>query len=96
MAETFTGTALTAKLSGLDGWKAAADGTAITKSFALGDFETAIDFVNRIAELAKERDHHPDIDIRYDTVRLTLSTHSAGGVTKHDLGLAAAIDEATP
>jgi 4a-hydroxytetrahydrobiopterin dehydratase len=52
-------------------------------------------FVNRVAGLADERDHHPDIDIRYDTVKLRLSSHDAGGVTERDLALAQAIDHST-
>jgi 4a-hydroxytetrahydrobiopterin dehydratase len=49
-------------------------------------------FVNRVARLAEEADHHPDVDIRYDKVRLGLSTHSAGGLTSRDFDLAGRID----
>ena len=55
-------------------------------------FAGALDYVNRVGALAEAADHHPDIDIRWDTVTLRLSTHSAGGLTEKDLGLAAEID----
>jgi 4a-hydroxytetrahydrobiopterin dehydratase len=57
------------------------------------DFADALAFVNAVGRLAEEADHHPDIDIRWDTVTLRLSTHSEGGITKADLALAQAIDE---
>ena len=61
---------------------------ALTRSVTLPTFPDVIMLVNRIAEAAEQRDHHPDIDIRWRTVTFTLSTHSAGGVTSLDLGLA--------
>jgi 4a-hydroxytetrahydrobiopterin dehydratase len=57
------------------------------------DFADALAFVNAVGRLAEEADHHPDIDIRWDTVTLRLSTHSEGGITEADLALAQAIDE---
>ena len=54
------------------------------------DFAGALAFVNAVGALAEAADHHPDIDIRWDTVTLRLSTHSAGGLTEKDLALAAA------
>ena len=56
------------------------------------DFADAIDFVNAVAEVAEDEEHHPDIDIRYNKVRLVLSTHSKGGLTELDFGLAERID----
>jgi 4a-hydroxytetrahydrobiopterin dehydratase len=56
------------------------------------DFAGALDFVNRVGEIAERADHHPDIDIRWNTVTLRLSTHSAGGITNADLELAKQID----
>ena len=61
----------------------------ITRLYKLPDFKAALAFVNRVGELAEAADHHPDIDIRYSKVRLTLSTHSAGGLTSKDFSLAA-------
>lgn len=66
---------------------------ALVRDLAFPDFAAAMWFVNRVAELAEERGHHPDILVHgYNRVRLTLSTHSAGAVTEADHALAAAID----
>jgi 4a-hydroxytetrahydrobiopterin dehydratase len=59
---------------------------------AFEDFKAAMEFVNRVAALAEDANHHPDIDIRYNRVRLALTTHDAGGITRKDFELAAAID----
>ncbi|MEP6699086.1 MAG: 4a-hydroxytetrahydrobiopterin dehydratase [Verrucomicrobiota bacterium] len=64
----------------------------IERSFEFDDFTESIDFVNGVAEVAEEEEHHPDIDIRYNKVRLILSTHSKGGLTELDFGLAERID----
>lgn len=79
------------RLSELPGWRR--DGKYIRRSFDLGGFQPAIDFVNRIAERAEAADHHPDIDIRFDRVDISLSTHSAEGLTERDFNLAREIDE---
>ncbi len=60
------------------------------------DFAAAMTFVVAVAALAEEADHHPDIDIRWNTVTLRLTTHSAGGLTGKDLDLAAAVDGIRP
>lgn len=78
-----------AALELLDGWRA--EGVAIVRTFRFKDFVQAIDFVGAVAEIAEERRHHPDIDIRYDRVTLRLSSHDAGGVTARDIDLAKAI-----
>jgi 4a-hydroxytetrahydrobiopterin dehydratase len=80
-------------LKGRKGWKQS--GNSLTKSFAFQSFRDAIVFVNRVASLADELDHHPDIDIRHKVVLLTLSTHSAGGLTELDLKVAERVDFAT-
>jgi 4a-hydroxytetrahydrobiopterin dehydratase len=64
----------------------------IERTFEFDDFADAIDFVNAVAEVAEEEEHHPDIDIRYNKVRLILSTHSKGGLTDLDFALAERID----
>jgi 4a-hydroxytetrahydrobiopterin dehydratase len=64
----------------------------VERTFEFDDFADAIDFVNAVAEVADEEEHHPDIDIRYNKVRLVLSTHSKGGLTELDFGLAERID----
>lgn len=79
-----------AGLTGLPDWHG--DGAAISRTFRFHDFSGSIDFVNAIAEIAESMRHHPDIDIRYNKVTLTLSTHDAGGVTQRDLDLAREAD----
>ena len=68
------------------------DGDELVKTVKRGDFAKAVAYVSEVANLAEERDHHPDIDIRWDTVTLRLSTHSEGGLTRRDVELATAID----
>jgi 4a-hydroxytetrahydrobiopterin dehydratase len=68
------------------------DGDALVKVVKKKDFAEAMTFVNQVAQLAEERNHHPDIAISWNTVTLRLSTHTAGGVTDKDFELAEAID----
>jgi 4a-hydroxytetrahydrobiopterin dehydratase len=75
------------------GWKR--KGRALVKEFKFSSFRNAIVFVNRVATLADDMRHHPDIDVRYDRVVLTLSTESAQGITEKDLALAEQVDFAT-
>lgn len=67
-------------------------GSSITRTFERTDFVAATSFVMAVAMLAERADHHPDIDIRWNKVTLTLSTHSAGGLTDKDFDLARSID----
>jgi 4a-hydroxytetrahydrobiopterin dehydratase len=64
----------------------------IERTFEFDEFSEAIDFVNSVAEVAEDEEHHPDIDIRFNKVRLILSTHSKGGLTDLDFSLAERID----
>jgi 4a-hydroxytetrahydrobiopterin dehydratase len=64
----------------------------IERTFEFDDFTESIDFVNAVAEVSEDEEHHPDIDIRYNKVRLILSTHSKGGLTDLDFSLAERID----
>lgn len=64
----------------------------IEREFKFNDFRQAVDFVNQVAEIAEEEDHHPDIYISYSKVRLSLSTHKIGGLSSNDFILAAKID----
>lgn len=64
----------------------------IERLFEFDDFTESIDFVNSVAEIAEEQEHHPDIDIRYNKVKLSISTHSKGGLTELDFQLAERID----
>ncbi len=77
---------ISAGLAGLPGWERA--GNAITRTVKLGDFRDAILYVGAVAHLAQAANHHPDIAISWNMVTLTLSTHSAGGLTEADLALA--------
>ncbi len=81
-----------AACSELTGWEADPEVPSISREYQFPTFPAAVRFVDFVAELAEAADHHPDIDIRYNRVRLTLSTHSAGGVTDKDFALARAID----
>ena len=78
--------------AGLAGTGWSRDGDNLVKTVTRGDFAGAMGFVNAVAELAEEADHHPDIAIRWNRVELRLSTHSAGGITQLDLDLARRID----
>jgi 4a-hydroxytetrahydrobiopterin dehydratase len=71
-----------------EGWRE--DDNALVREFEFESFPAAVAFVDRLAELAESKDHHPDIDIRYRRVTVRWSTHSAGGVTDRDRDLAAA------
>ena len=79
-----------AALSGLDGWERV-EGT-LRRSVKFPEFLAGIDAVRRVAEHTEAVDHHPDIDIRWRTVIFTLVTHSAGGITEKDVGLATEIN----
>jgi 4a-hydroxytetrahydrobiopterin dehydratase len=81
-----------ARLESLPGWER--DGDEIEKKFRFDGFKASMTFVNRVADLAEAAGHHPDIAIKYNRVKLTLSTHSEGGVTEKDFALAAQIDAA--
>jgi 4a-hydroxytetrahydrobiopterin dehydratase len=73
------------------GWSQA--GEAIQKTYKLPTFPAAIAFVTQVGFLAEAANHHPDIDIRYNAITITLSTHDVGGISEKDFDLAAAIDE---
>jgi 4a-hydroxytetrahydrobiopterin dehydratase len=82
------------ELAETPGWEPESpEGKAIVRTVKLKDFAEAMAFVNRVAEVAEEVNHHPDITIRWNTVTLTQSTHVAGGLTEHDFRLARRINE---
>ncbi len=91
MAKLLNEEQILAHLGALRGWKRS--GSEIVKAFEFKDFAEAMDFVNSVALLAEKLNHHPDIDIRWNKVTLTLSTHSAGGLTELDFTLAKAIED---
>ncbi|MCU0623839.1 MAG: 4a-hydroxytetrahydrobiopterin dehydratase [Gemmatimonadaceae bacterium] len=81
---------LAAALVSLPRWTQA--GAQITRTFQFAGFPDSVAFVTRVAFPAEAMDHHPDLDIRYNRVIVTLSTHSKGGVTDLDVALAGTID----
>jgi len=86
-----TAAEVTAGLKGLPGWSR--KGGVIRKDYTFKAFLDGIRFVDKVARAADKADHHPDIDIRYTKVTMALSTHSAGGLTRKDLALAAEIEK---
>jgi 4a-hydroxytetrahydrobiopterin dehydratase len=76
------------RLTGVPGWTV--ESGELIRTFAFKDFVASLAFVNKVGELAEKAGHHPDIDIRYNKVRLALVTHDAGGLTAKDFDLAAA------
>jgi 4a-hydroxytetrahydrobiopterin dehydratase len=81
---------VTSRLVALPDWRI--ENGELTRTFRFEDFSAALAFVNRLGERAEEANHHPDIDIRYNRVRLGLVTHDAGGLTAKDFDLAAIAD----
>lgn len=79
-------TQITQELKQLSGWALA--GKAIERRYEFADFATAMVFVNKVARLAETANHHPDIDIRYNKVVLSLTSHDSGGITARDVKMA--------
>ncbi len=84
--KTISGQELLDAVMSVPGW--GLDGGELVREVSFKDFVAAMAFVNQVAELAEDAGHHPDIDIRYNRVRLALVTHDAGGITTNDLELA--------
>jgi 4a-hydroxytetrahydrobiopterin dehydratase len=78
------------RVGALEGW--ARDGDAVTKDFKRDKFTGSVEFVNQILPVAEEMNHHPDLAISWDTVTVTITTHSEGGLTGSDFELAERID----
>ena len=85
---------IAAALHALPKWSG--DGDGVSRTVELPTFRDAVDAIVRIADVAEEMDHHPDVDLRWRTLHLTVVTHSAGGVTALDLELARRIDALLP
>jgi 4a-hydroxytetrahydrobiopterin dehydratase len=85
-----TATQIKTALTAVPEWKRKR--SAITRTYQFKDFPAAIRFVNAVAKKAENAWHHPDIDIRWNKVTLTLTTHDQGGLTEKDFSLAAAFD----
>ncbi len=94
MPELLNPEAIQTLLMEIPEWKL--EGDTISRSVEFPSFLEAVDAVNKIAREAEAMDHHPDIDIRWRTVRLALATHSAGGLTTLDFQLAKKLDQLLP
>jgi 4a-hydroxytetrahydrobiopterin dehydratase len=79
------------RLAGLDGW--AQEGQSITREFDRGDFVGSVKFIDAIVGPAEDLGHHPDLEISWATVKVTVTTHSEGGLTPADFELASRIDD---
>ena len=95
MTQLLTAAEITDRLRDLPDWRTVDDGKAIAATFKFADFKTALHFVNQVGDEAEELNHHPDVDIRWNKVILTLSTHSEGGLTERDFELAPRISAKT-
>ena len=82
---------LKSKLVSVPDWQV--ESGELVRTFLFKDFRGSLKFVNEVGELAEQAGHHPDIDIRYNKVRLALVTHDAGGITEKDFDLAAKADK---
>jgi len=80
---------ISVRLAAVPGWTV--EGGELTRTFSFKDFAAALAFVNRVGQAAEHAGHHPDIDIRYNRVRLALVSHDAGGITEKDFALAVAV-----
>ena len=91
MADLLEDEEIEQRLDELGDWER--EGDEIQKVFEFDDFTAAMSFVNDVAKMADRYDHHPDIDIRWNKVKLALSTHSEGGLTTLDFDLANDIEQ---
>ena len=82
------------ELGKLDNWSLEDMGNSISRVFEFSNFKEAVDFINKIAELAEEEGHHPDISLyNYNKLRVKLSTHAVKGLTEKDFKVASGIDK---
>jgi 4a-hydroxytetrahydrobiopterin dehydratase len=91
MAKLLTETEIAENLNSLSNWNLTGNTIKSKRTFA--DFIAAIDFVNKLVEPAEAAGHHPDLEISYNKVTITLTTHDAGGLTEKDFSLAQIIDQ---
>ncbi|HUB14987.1 MAG TPA: 4a-hydroxytetrahydrobiopterin dehydratase [Acetobacteraceae bacterium] len=92
MVQRLTDTERAALASALPHWQVQASPESIRREFRFKDFSHAWGFMSRVALLAEKQDHHPDWSNVWNTVRVVLNTHDAGGLTQKDVALARAID----
>jgi len=93
MPKLLTDVEIEDRLAELDGWKQ--EHSFISRTFEFKNFKKGMKFVNKVAEIAEEHNHHPDIRVVYNQVTLSIQTHSEGGLTKWDFDLAKSIDKIT-
>lgn len=91
MAQLLTESDIQQQVSRLNGWTT--DGRKLERKYKFRDFVQAIEFVNKLVDPAESAGHHPDIEISYNNVKITLTTHDAGGLTQNDFDLAKVISE---
>jgi 4a-hydroxytetrahydrobiopterin dehydratase len=91
MADLLSDEEITERLGNLDGWSR--EGDRITKTFDHGDFVGSVEFVRRLTAPAEEMNHHPDLEISWSEVKVSITNHSAGGLTEADFELAGKIDK---
>ena len=90
MPQKLDDTRIKQELSKLNGWSR--DGDEIKKSFSFKNFYETMSFVNAVAHIANQLDHHPDMEVGYNKLTIRFSTHSVGGLSENDFGAAAKID----
>ncbi|NKB52306.1 MAG: 4a-hydroxytetrahydrobiopterin dehydratase [Rhizobiaceae bacterium] len=92
MADQLSNTQINDALARLSNWSLAQDGSAITRTFIFSNFVEAFGFMTRVALIAEKMNHHPEWSNVYKTVEVTLTTHSANGLTELDINLAEKMD----
>jgi 4a-hydroxytetrahydrobiopterin dehydratase len=90
MADLLTDDQIDERLGDLSGW--GREGDAISKTFENGDFVGSVEFARRLVEPAEDMGHHPDLEISWDKVKVSITNHAAGGLTAADFELAGRID----
>jgi 4a-hydroxytetrahydrobiopterin dehydratase len=90
MADLLSDDEISSRLSELDGWER--EGDTITKTFECGDFVGSVEFVKSLVEPAEGMNHHPDLELSWDKVKVSITNHAAGGLTPADFELAGKID----
>lgn len=88
--ELLSDSEIDSRLAELDGWER--EGETIVKTFELADFVGSVEFIDRVVEPAEEMGHHPDLSVSWNKVRVSITTHAAGGLTANDFELAKRIE----
>jgi 4a-hydroxytetrahydrobiopterin dehydratase len=90
VADLLSDDEIQSRLSELEGWER--EGDVITKTFERGDFVGSVEFVKSLVEPAEGMNHHPDLELSWDKVKVSITNHAAGGLTPADFELAGKID----